>query len=175
MRRLVKFGLAAGLALLLSPGAYAQSAGGDAGVALHQLFDDEQAFSFREGPLSATAAGVHDYDDHLGSASPETVAREDEANKTFLSRLHAIDRAKLNITDQLSYDLFDFMIASRVRFAPYHTERIPMESDSGFHTEILQIPDLLDLVTTKDYENYIARLRDVPRYFDENIANMRQG
>ena len=29
--------------------------------------------------------------------------------------------------------------------------------------------------TTRDYENYIARLVDVPRYFRENIANMRQG
>jgi uncharacterized protein (DUF885 family) len=26
-----------------------------------------------------------------------------------------------------------------------------------------------------DYEDYLARLRDIPRYFDENIANMRRG
>ncbi len=29
--------------------------------------------------------------------------------------------------------------------------------------------------TTKQYENYIARLEDVPRYFGENIANVRTG
>ena len=29
--------------------------------------------------------------------------------------------------------------------------------------------------TTADYERYIARLNDLPRYFDENIANMRLG
>jgi len=171
----VKFGLAAGFALLVSPAAYSQSADGSAGAALHQLFDDELQFEYRESPTYATFAGVHDYDDRLSHETPADQERRDEANKAFLDRLHAIDRAGLSTTDQLNYDLFDFMVASRVKMAPYREWRMPINNDSGFHADLLQLPDSLDLVTTKDYENYIARLNDVPRYFDENIANMRQG
>ncbi|MGH8250513.1 MAG: DUF885 family protein [Steroidobacteraceae bacterium] len=47
--------------------------------------------------------------------------------------------------------------------------------DSGFYADILQLHDTHAPRTTQDYENTIARLNDVPRYFRENIANMRQG
>ena len=52
---------------------------------------------------------------------------------------------------------------------------MPMNSDSGFHSEILFMDELANPQTVADYENFIARLVDVPRYFDENIANMRDG
>ena len=39
----------------------------------------------------------------------------------------------------------------------------------------LQLHDQQAPRSTRDYDNYIARLRDVPRYFRENIANMREG
>ncbi len=75
----------------------------------------------------------------------------------------------------MSYDLFEFMLAQRVTFGRYREWRVPLVSDSGFYTSILQLHDLQAPRTTKDYENYIARLGEVPRYFRENIANMRQG
>jgi uncharacterized protein (DUF885 family) len=33
----------------------------------------------------------------------------------------------------------------------------------------------LPMNTTKDYNDYIARLHEIPRYFNENITNMREG
>ncbi len=52
---------------------------------------------------------------------------------------------------------------------------MPLNSDSGFYADILQLHDAQAPRSVRDYENYIARLKDVPRYFDENMANMRQG
>ena len=77
--------------------------------------------------------------------------------------------------DAVSYDLFDFMVSQRIALAQYREWRAPLNSDSGFYADLLQLHDLQAPRTTKDYENYIARLGDVPRYFRENIANMRQG
>jgi uncharacterized protein (DUF885 family) len=67
------------------------------------------------------------------------------------------------------------MVAQRLVFTRYREWRVPLVSDSGFYTSILLLHDLQAPRTTRDYENYIARLQDVPRYFAENIANMRQG
>jgi hypothetical protein len=67
------------------------------------------------------------------------------------------------------------MVSQRVTLAKYREWRAPLNSDSGFYADILQLHDLQAPRTTKDYENYVARLGDVPRYFRENIANMRQG
>ncbi len=75
----------------------------------------------------------------------------------------------------MSYDLFEFMVTQRLALAQYREWRTPLNSDSGFYADILQLHDLQAPRTIKDYENYVARLNDVPRYFGENIANMRQG
>jgi uncharacterized protein (DUF885 family) len=145
------------------------------GDTLHRLFDDERAFTWREDPLAATYDGVRDYDDRLPSVTPADQQRRLEADREFLRRLRAIDRAALGPQEQVSYDLFDFMVTQRLALAGHREWRMPLTSDSGFHADVLFLPELADPRSTSDYERYIARLRDLPRYFDENIANMRQG
>jgi uncharacterized protein (DUF885 family) len=81
----------------------------------------------------------------------------------------------LSAGQQVSYDLFDFMVSQRVTLGRYKEWRLPMSSDSGFYSEVLYMDELADPRTVAEYENFIARLSDVPRYFDENIANMRDG
>jgi uncharacterized protein (DUF885 family) len=158
-------------AICLAPAAVAQDAGG----ALSRLFDDERAFIWREDPLAATYDGVRDYDDRLPSVTPADQQRRLEADREFLRRLRAIDRAALGPQEQVSYDLFDFMVKQRIALAGHREWRTPLNSDSGFHADVLFLHELANPRSTSDYERYIARLRDLPRYFDENIANMRQG
>jgi uncharacterized protein (DUF885 family) len=169
--RFALFCAALAISLSFTSASFAQTAGAD----LSRLFEDERAFVWRESPLSATGEGVHDYDDRLASVTPAANARQLAEDRTFLTRLGAIDRAALTSQQQVSHDLFAFMVGERVRLAGYNEWRLPLNSDSGFYSEILQLHDLQAPRTTRDYENYIARLNDVPRYFRENIANMRQG
>ncbi|MGH8243577.1 MAG: DUF885 domain-containing protein [Steroidobacteraceae bacterium] len=156
----------------------AAAQGADAGGAkaeLEKLFADERAFTWREDPLAATNDGVHDYDGRLPTVTPADQSRRVEADRGFLARLRAIDRGALQEFDGVSYDLFDFMVSQRIALARYREWRAPLNSDSGFYADLLQLHDLQAPRTVKDYENYVARLADVPRYFRENIANMRQG
>jgi len=158
-------------AVCIAPAAGAQ----DTGAALRQLFDDERAFTWREDPLAATYDGIHDYDDRLPSVTPADQQRRIEADREFLRRLRAMDRSALAPQEQVSYDLFDFMVSQRLALASHREWRVPLNSDSGFHADVLLLHELANPRSTVDYERYIARLEDLPRYFDENIANMRQG
>ena len=167
----ILFAGALAAALTFASAAFAQSAS----EALTHLFADERAFSFQENPVSATRQGVRDYDDRLGSVTPADQRRRTEANRAFLTRLEAIDRTALSTHEQISYDLFGTMVEERVRMARYNEWRLPINSDSGFYSGILQLHESHAPRTVRDYETYIARLNDVPRYFNENIANMRQG
>ncbi|MEZ5971907.1 MAG: DUF885 domain-containing protein [Hyphomonadaceae bacterium] len=159
----------AAAALMCATPAFAQNAD------LSRLFADERAFVYREDPLSATGAGIHDYDDRLPSVTPEANARQLRENQQFLTRLHAIDRAQLSHQEQVSYDLFEFMVGQRVRLGRYDEWRLPLNSDSGFYSDIVLLDDLQSPRTVHDYENYISRLNDTRRYFHEQIANMRVG
>ena len=142
---------------------------------LDKLFADERAFSYRAEPLAASADGVRKFDDRLASVTPAAHERNLRATRRFLKRLRAIPRSRLSARQQVSYDLFDFILSARVSLSRYREWRMPLNSDSGFHSEILFMDELADPRTVADYENYIARLNDVPRYFDENVANMREG
>jgi uncharacterized protein (DUF885 family) len=147
----------------------------DAAASLERLLADERAFTWKEDPLAATLDGVRDHDDRLPSVTPADQARRLAADREFLQRLRAIERTALSEFDRVSYDLFDFMVVERARLAKYREWRAPLNSDSGFYADILQLHDTHAPQTTQDYENYVARLNDVPRYFRENIANMRHG
>jgi uncharacterized protein (DUF885 family) len=142
---------------------------------LAKLFEDERAFLLREDPLTASADGIHTFDDRLPSVTPDAQQRRLDADKQFLQRLHAIERGKLNAQDQVSYDLFEFMLSHRVTLARYKEWRAPLNSDSGFYVDVLLMADLANPRTVADYEHFVARLNDVPRFFNENIANMREG
>ena len=144
-------------------------------TALAQLFDDERAFLWRAEPLAASVDGVRDFDDRLASVTPAAWQQRLEADRQFLRRLHAIERRGLGAQEQVSYDLFEFMVTQRVTLGRYQEWRLPMNSDSGFHSEVLYMDELAHPRSVVDYERFIARLLDVPRYFAENIANMRDG
>jgi uncharacterized protein (DUF885 family) len=64
------------------------------------------------------------------------------------------------------------ILTSAISDAKYREWEMPANSDSNFWT-------YLDEANTLDsadaYKRYIGRLRDIPRFFDENMANMRAG
>ncbi len=142
---------------------------------LHKLFDDEWAQRLADNPLLATANGVSGYDDRLGCATEECNLAQKARDEAFLERLRKIDRAQLAGDDQLNYDLFSFVLENRVKQAEFRTWRIPFLADYGFWSDIMSLPEDVPLKTVENYENYIARLNDVPRYMNEEIENMREG
>ncbi|MBL8531806.1 MAG: DUF885 domain-containing protein [Hyphomonadaceae bacterium] len=162
---------AAALAWMAAAPAHAQTAS----EALARVFADQQAQAWREEPVSATRAGVRDYDDRLGGVTPADQQRREGQDRAFLVRLRAIDRAALPHQEQVSYDLFEAMLSQELSLARYNEWRMPLNSDSGFYSGVLMLHETHAPRTVRDYETYIARLRDVRRYFREQIANMRQG
>jgi uncharacterized protein (DUF885 family) len=145
------------------------------GAQLRQLFADEWAQRLRDDPLYATAVGAHDYDDRLPAVTPADFERRQRQDQQFLQRLGAIPRAALTPVEQLDYDLFDYELRDRIALARFRDWRIPLTSDSGFHSEVLLMADGLAMTHVADYEHFIARLNAVPAYFEQQIANLRQG
>jgi uncharacterized protein (DUF885 family) len=130
---------------------------------------------WRADPLAASADGNHAFDDRLPSVTPDAQERRLRADRQFLLRLHAIQRDQLDARGRISYDLFEFMVSQRVTLARYREWRAPLNSDSGFHSDVLYMDELTAPQTVADYERFIVRLHDVPRFFDEHVANMRIG
>ncbi len=142
---------------------------------LHQIFEDEWTFRLREDPLFATSAGVHDFNARLPEASEEAEQRRARFGRELLDRIGRIDRDQLSRKDQINLDIFSLQIQSRIASFGYRSHLIPILADSGFHTRFARLPENVPLVSVRDFENYISRMRAFPLYMKEHIELMREG
>ena len=132
-------------------------------------------YTLRESPLTATAAGISDFNDRLSSVTPEAQSRRLEKEKRFLARTRDIDRESLSTPGLVNAELFEWVLEDSIGSYANNLSRIPFNTFSGFFMAALTMSDGVRMVNVKDYEDYLARMSDVPRYFDENMANMNEG
>ena len=175
MTRAIAAALAAILLVSVAARHAAAQTAGDPRTRLHALFDTAWAFELREDPLLATEVGDHRFNDRLPAVTKEDEARRARARRGFLERLRAIDRSRLAPGDRVSYDIFQRQLEDRVRDFEFGAYVLTLTADYGFHMGFADLPNRVPLLTTRDYENYIARLRAFPAYLAEHIALMREG
>ncbi len=147
----------------------------DAQAQLHTLFEEAWDSDLREYPVFATAVGDLRYNDRLRSVAPDDHARRAAASRVFLERLRAIDRSALDVTDRVSYDMFERRLEDALTDFTFRGYEIPITADAGFHVAFARMPQFVPLFTAEDYEDYIARLRAFPSYVRQNIENMQAG
>ena len=151
----------------------AEPAGGSA--AFRQLLDEDWEARLRENPRLATETGDHRYDDRLPSVAPADLEKAAARRRAVLSRLQAIPRASLETGDRISYDMLAVELRDDVADYEMGQWRLPINADSGFHTAFASLPRDTTFTSTRDYENYIARLRAFPAHVAQQVANMREG
>lgn len=110
----------------------------------------------------------------LGFATEEFYDEEYHFNLSILERLDAINTESLSFDDYISHSLLRFDVENDIKLFEYKEYLIPILSESGFHTRVLWRTNRA-LQTEDAVTNYIKFLEDIPRYFDENIALMREG
>ena len=113
---------------------------------------------------------------------PDRLPKEDPATQEMRLRywqdvLHKLDdipRAQLSPEEQINYEVYRPEIENFVADQKFRDYEMPANSDSAFWTD-LGYTARRPFKTLTDYKNWIAQMRDVPRYFREQIANMRAG
>ena len=162
--------LAAGAGL----GAVAAQAA-DATADLKKILDEAWQFQLREDPLFATQVGEMRYNDRLPSVAPADYDRRAAYARQTLERLKAVDRAALSDADRVNYDMFRRTASDDLGELGFRTYRMPLNAEGSFHSGFARLPVTSPFFTTKDYENYLARLHAFPAYARQHTENMREG
>ena len=142
---------------------------------LHDLFDRSWETRLKEDPFFATSVGRHEYNDRLPSQTMADMERQTAEAKALLAELAAIDRSKLPAGEVVNYDIFQRQIENGIASFELGDYQMPFNADSGFHTGLARMPEEVPLATVKDYDNYLSRLKALPRYMREQIVLMRMG
>jgi uncharacterized protein (DUF885 family) len=142
---------------------------------LHALFDEQWQNELRLHPEFATAIGDNRYNDRLSDESAEAVQAELEQTKKFLDRFEAIDPTGMSKQDVLSRELMIRELKLDLDGARFKNWEMPVNQRDGPQLDFPELITFTPFNNAQDYENYISRLRQMSRVFDQVTANMKQG
>jgi uncharacterized protein (DUF885 family) len=180
---------AASLVVIVAPAAVAQPAVTAAqaseteGQKLKSIFAADDEGQLKRNPLGALFRGDMRYADRLGDfISDEYFANERKAAEENLAALGNIDRAKLNTTEQIAYDVFkqnqtDALKGLSKEIMDLTVVR-PVNHFFGFHTfypTFASGQGAAPFKTVQDYENNLKRHKDYIVLTDRSIDRFRQG
>lgn len=142
---------------------------------LNVLLADYWEEHLRNAPEEATALGDKRYNDRWSDLSIVETERPLRRNQEYVRRLRAIDTTGLSAQDKLSVDLLLRDLLEDQESARFKEWEMPLNQIHGIHFEIPQLVSVTAFDSVNDYDNYIARLRKVPRLFSQLTENMKRG
>ncbi len=89
-------------------------------------------------------------------------------------QLAAIDPKTLSAENQVNYAVYKAQIDALVAAQQFREYEKPLNSDSTFWSDVAYTAQQT-FHTEDDYRHYLSQLGEMPRYFDQEIANMRAG
>jgi uncharacterized protein (DUF885 family) len=164
------------LAYVLFASAFAEPAKAESADArFESLYKTEWAWRLEQFP------GIDDednqagkYDDRLPRVDAATQAKQLTYWDDVLRKLAAIPVDELSNENRVSYAVYKPQIENLAAGVRLRSYEMPFNSDSQFWSD-LAFMSTRHLRSVRDAEHYVARLNDLPRYFDEQIVNMRAG
>ena len=144
-------------------------------AAQNAIFDDYYESELRNFPERATAFGDYRYNDKLDDYSLDGVMQHHKTDESFLARIQAISTTGFADQDQLSHDLLARVLQQRVTDFEFKEYEMPINQQNGIHTRLADLPLSVPLDSVKHYEDYIARLHQIPRALNQTIEVLQAG
>ncbi|NGZ83609.1 DUF885 domain-containing protein [Duganella aceris] len=91
-----------------------------------------------------------------------------------MKKLDGIAQDKLSPEERINYQVYKAQIAALIANQQYREYEKPLNADSAFWSNMTS-DARRPMTTEKQYKDYLTQLADVPRYFNEEIVNMRAG
>jgi uncharacterized protein (DUF885 family) len=141
-----------------------------------RAFADDYWLNFqRNNPEIASFYGEYRYNDRLQDFSLAHWRQVERETALLLGRASALDVGGLSPEDQLDKLLLVRTLDDRLQSIRLKTFEMPIDQFAGVHLGLAQLSSGVPFDTVRHYKDYIARLNQVPRYFDQVIEVMRQG
>src|SRR5215831_15256308 len=139
------------------------------------LFDQQYEADLREFPERATSFGDYRYNDKLAQRSLAAILRREKTDEAFLGQLKAILTDGFPEQDQLSHDILVRGLQQRIADFELKEYEMPINQFTGIHTTLADLPNSVPFDSVKHYEDYVARLHQIPRVLSQTTEVLRAG
>lgn len=158
--------------VLLASQVSAQVTPGNADAKLRAIYESQWKWwkeQMAEEPDDERPGNESGHLPHVDAASQE---RRLKHLNEVLADLETVDFARLSAEEQVNAQVFRAILEERISDLHFKTYQTPFNADSFFWTEFTPREGFPEV---EEYRRYLSRLSEVPRFFDEHIANMRAG
>jgi uncharacterized protein (DUF885 family) len=142
---------------------------------LSDLLDEQWDYGMRTHPEFASVLGDKRFNDKLTDHSEKAVLAEYEADRQFLARFRAVDVSGFPPQEALNKALMVRELEMELEGFRFRDWEMPISQFGGIHLQAPQMVSVLSFETVKDYDDYIARLRQLPTAFAQVTDRMNKG
>jgi uncharacterized protein (DUF885 family) len=144
-------------------------------AAQNALFEEEYEAGLKAHPERATAFGDYRYNDRLSEYSLAALKSEHASDENYLARLKAIATAGFPEQDTLSHEVLRHTLEQRIKNYDFKEFEMPVNQLDGPQVRLADLPLAAPFESVKQYEDYIARLHQIPRVFTQTEEVLRAG
>src|SRR6188768_2022602 len=159
-------------AALLAQTPQSTPAPNEADQRLKALYTAEWDWRQNEQAREPEELGPISFADHFPRVDAATQQRRLEYWQKTLADLDKIPLSALSPEEKINAQIFRAVLEEQIVDQRYKAYEAPFNADTFFWTNFTPRQGFQ---TADDYRRYLGRLRDVPRYFNEQIVNMRAG
>ena len=142
---------------------------------LNRQLADEWEYTLLTQPELATQVGDNRYNDQLSDFSDKAIADDLEHTRQALARFEAVDITGFPEQERLNYALMLRSLREALDAAPFKDWEMPATQFGGVHLGYASLAFNSPFRNQKDYEDYLSRLRQIPRVLDQAMGHMRDG
>lgn len=146
---------------------------------LDAIYNNYFEQNLKLNPLLATYIGDKRYNDLLPNyLSEQHIEKQRQLNQRFLDKISGINAEQLSRSQRISYDIFKRKLELEIKGLQYPEHLIPVNQFYNLAGRLAMLgsgESAQPFKTVQDYENWALRMEQIPRLFEQAIANMKEG
>ncbi|GLX86185.1 hypothetical protein tloyanaT_24380 [Thalassotalea loyana] len=140
---------------------------------LSQIIESYHEFNKSSSPLNSNEPGGNNA--LLPDLSAENLQKNNQELLAIYTALNSVDRSQLTTQEQINHAVLGYRIKNDLDLYQFKSHYTPFTAESGFHVWISWISSANRMSTVQDYNDYLARLNALPKYFDQQMTWMQKG
>lgn len=142
---------------------------------LTKALADEWEYELRETPEMATIVGDYRYNAKWTDISLAHVPQLRKDAQSFLHRFESIDTTGFSEQEKINQQLMVQKYKDALYGFDLKIYLFPVDQFGGIQIELPQIVSIAPFDTAAHYEDYLARLHQIPRLLDDVVAILKEG
>jgi len=144
-------------------------------IKLNNFFNHQFESMLVDYPESGTYIGRHENNDKLTDMSLLAIKARHNKNIKSLKEINNINRSMLSESNKVNYDLYVHKLKQSIDGFEYMSYLMPIDQLGGIQISAANLVGVTPFHNLKDYDNYLNRLKALPKKIKESMMLMAKG